>query len=129
MLFRSDTDVLKNKDIRDKVNHLLDEILQTGRHHEITCLISKHTPTNGRETKMILAESHQFVLFPMGLGNKSFKYLLDNYLGLDRAQIMKIKKQKSRWVSINRSTFPMSVISEKECFILHNNDDDDIIDV
>ena len=124
-----DTDVLKNKDIRDKVNHILDEILQTGRHHEITCLITKHTPTNGRDTKMILAESHQFVIFVNGLGNKSLKYLLDNYLGLDRAQIMKIKKQKSRWVSINRSTFPMTVISEKECFVLSNNDDEDIIDV
>ena len=124
-----DCDTLKNKDIRDKVNHLLNEILETGRHHEVTCLITKHCPTNGRDTKLILAESHQFVLFPMGLGNRSLKYLLDNYLGLDRDQIKKIKRCKSRWISINRSTFPMTVISEKECFVLSNNDDEDIIDV
>ena len=124
-----DTDTIKNKQIRDKVNHILNEILQTGRHHEITCLITKHCPTNGIDTKIILAEAHQFVIFPTGLGNRSLKYLLDNYLGLDRDQIKKIKKQKSRWVCINRATFPLSVVSEKECFILSNNDDDDFIDV
>jgi hypothetical protein len=122
-----DTDVLKNKLIRDKVNHILDEILQTGRHHEITCLITKHTTCNGPDTKIILAESHQFVLFINGLGNKTLKYLLDNYLGLDKDQIKKIKKTKGRWVAINRSTFPMSVVSEKECFVINNKDDDDDI--
>jgi len=125
-----DTDVLKNKLIRDKVNHLLDEILQTGRHHKITCLITKHTTCNGPDTKIILAESHQFVLFINGLGNKTLKYLLDNYLGLDKDQIKKIKRTKGRWVAINRSTFPMSVVSEKECFVVNNkDDDDDYIDV
>ena len=68
-------------------------------------------------------------MFINGLGNKTLKYLLDNYLGLDRDQIKKIKRSKGRWVSINRSTFPMTVISEKECFVLSNNDDEDIIDV
>jgi hypothetical protein len=124
-----DSDTLKSKPIRDKVNHILDEILTTGRHFNITALITKHCPTNGQDTKLILAESHQFVIFPSGLGNRSLKYLLDNYLGLDRDQVKKIKTQKSRWVCINRATFPLSVVSEKQCFILSNNDDDDIIDV
>ena len=122
-----DTDVIKSKPIRDKVNHILDEILQTGRHHKITALITKHTTCNGPDTKIILAESHQFVLFINGLGNKTLKYLLDNYLGLDSDQIKKIKRTKGRWCAINRSTFPMSVVSEKECFVINNKDDDDSI--
>jgi hypothetical protein len=117
-----DTDVIKSKDILQKVNHLMNEILQTGRHHEITCLITKHTPTNGKDTKLILAESHQFILFPNGLGNRSLKYLLDSYLGLDTEQVKKIKKLKSRWVCINRATFPLSIVSEKDAFILSNDD-------
>jgi len=117
-----DTDVIKSKPILEKVNQLMNQMLETGRHHEITCLITKHTPTNGRDTKLILSEAHQFIIFPNGLGNKSLKYLLDNYLGLDRTQVKKIKKQKSRWVCINRATFPLSVVSEKECFILSNDD-------
>jgi hypothetical protein len=100
----------------------MNEILQTGRHHEITCLITKHTPTNGKDTKLILAESHQFILFPNGLGNRSLKYLLDSYLGLDKEQVKKIKKLKSRWVCINRATFPLSIVSEKDAFILSNDD-------
>jgi hypothetical protein len=115
-----DTDVITNKQIRDKINHIMDEILQTGRHHKISCLISKHTCCNGKDTKMILNESHQYVIFPQGLGNKSLKYLLDSYMGLDNQQIKRIKSQRGRWVSINRSTFPMTVVSEKECFILTN---------
>jgi hypothetical protein len=117
-----DTDVIVNKAIRDKINHIMDEILQTGRHHKISCLISKHTCCNGKDTKMILNESHVYVIFPQGLGNKSLKYLLDSYMGLDNQQIKKIKIQRGRWVSINRATFPMTVVSEKECFILDNNE-------
>ena len=102
---------------------MLNECLQVGRHYKITCLITKHTACNSNDTKIILAESHQFVIFPQGLGNKSLKYLLDIYLGLDNSQIKKIKNQNSRWVAINRRTFPLSVVSEKECFILSNNDE------
>ena len=120
-----DTDTLKNKIVLAKVNHLLNECLQVGRHYKITCLITKHTACNSNDTKIILAESHQFVVFPQGLGNKSLKYLLDNYLGLDNSQIKKIKNQNSRWVAINRRTFPLSVVSEKECFILSNNDEEE----
>jgi len=118
-----DTDVIKSKPILEKVNQLMNQMLETGRHHQITCLITKHTPTNGRDTKLILAESHQFILFPNGLGNKSLKYLLDNYLGLDRTQVKKIKKLKTRWVCINRATFPLSIVSEKDCFVLNNDDE------
>ena len=52
---------------------------------------------------------------------RPLKYLLDNYLGLDNKQIKKIKNSKSRWVCIQR-TFPLSVINEKDCYILNNND-------
>ena len=55
------------------------------------------------------------------MGNKAISYLLDNYLGLDKSQIKKIKKIKSRAITINR-TFPLTVVSEHECFVLNNDD-------
>jgi hypothetical protein len=116
-----DTDNIKNKAIKRKVDHLLNEILTVGRHQNITALITRHTATNGQDTKIILAESHGYVVFPSGVGNEPLKYLLDNYLGLDNKQIKKIKNSKSRWICIQR-TFPLSVVSEKECYILNNND-------
>ena len=43
---------------------------------------------------------------------KSSKYLLDTYLGLDKEQIKKIKKMKSR--AINMKTYPMILVAENE---------------
>ena len=116
-----DIDNIKNKKIKKKVDDLLNEILVVGRHENITALITRHTATNGQETKIILAESHAYVIFPTGIGNKPLKYLLDNYLGLDNSQISKIKNSKSRWVCIQR-TFPLSVITEKDTYLLTNDD-------
>lgn len=117
-----DVDNIKNKAIKRKVDHLLNEILTVGRHNNVSALITRHTATNGQDTKIILAETHAYIVFPSGIGNRPLKYLLDNYLGLDNKQIKKIKNSKSRYVCIQR-TFPLSVVSEKECYILSNNDD------
>jgi 3-methyladenine DNA glycosylase AlkC len=116
-----DIDNIKNKAIKRKVDNLLNEILTVGRHHNVSALITRHTATNGQDTKIILAESHSYVIFPSGVGNRPLKYLLDNYLGLDSKQIKKIKNSKSRYVCIQR-TFPLSVVSEKECYLLNNDD-------
>ena len=123
LLIFDDTDCIKDKKIKLKVDKILDEVLQVGRHYNISALITRHTACNSKDTKMILAESHSYVIFPNGLGNKAITYLLDNYLGLDKKQIKKIKSLKSRAITINR-TFPMSVVSEKECFTIDNNIDE-----
>jgi hypothetical protein len=116
-----DTDVISSKVIRNKVNSIMNQVLQIGRHHNISCIITTHTACSGNSTKIILSEAHSITIFPNGLGSRSMKYLLENYLGLDKIQIKKIKNLKSRWVSICR-TFPMCVLSEKEAYIIKNDD-------
>jgi hypothetical protein len=118
-----DTDTIKSKPIRNKVNHLLNEILETGRHTNTTCLISKHLACKGNETKLILSESQQFVFFPNGLGGRALKYLLENYMSLDKKQISRIKKLKSRYICVNQSVVPNVIISEKDIYVLNNDDD------
>jgi hypothetical protein len=110
-----DTDVISDKKIRNKVNAVMNNILQVGRHHNTSCIITTHTACNGKDTKIILNEAHSITIFPNGLGNRSLKYLLDSYLGLDKVQCKKIKKLKSRWVSIVKS-FPMAIISQKDAY-------------
>ena len=61
-----------------------------------------HNPTNGAETKVLLAEANIITLFPKTTGNRALKYLLDSYLGMDKSQIAKLKKLKSRAVSVIR---------------------------
>jgi len=98
--------------------------LETGRHFNIEVVYTSHLACNGLDTRRILNECKSVTIFPSGLGGKAMKYLLDNYLGLDKNQIKKIKKLNSRWVTISKGA-KMSVISQTECFVLNNHDDDD----
>ena len=41
-------------------------------------------------TKLLLLESHGIILFPQNMSGKSSKYLLDQYLGLDKEQIKRL---------------------------------------
>jgi hypothetical protein len=73
-----DTDVISDKKIRNKVNALMDNILQIGRHYNTSCVLCTHSACNGMHTKIVLSEAHSITLFPLGLGNRSIKYLLDS---------------------------------------------------
>jgi hypothetical protein len=50
-------------------------------------------------------------------GNRTLKYLLDSYLGLDKKQIERLKKLDGRMITILK-TYPKLVLSEKELYIL-----------
>jgi len=113
-----DTDCLINKNVKNKIDGILNSVLETGRHFNVEVIYTSHLACNGKDTRRILNECKSVTIFPSGLGGKSMKYLLDNYFGLDKDQIKKIKKLQSRWVTIQKG-FPMSVISDKECYILN----------
>lgn len=121
LIIFDDTDVINNKSILKKVNLILDTILQTGRHHGTSVIYTSHTACNGTQTKVILNEAHSITIYPSGLGGRSIKYLLDQYFGLDKEQIRKIKRLPSRWVSIIKS-YPNVVLYEKGAYILNDKD-------
>ena len=83
-----------------------------GRHYNISIIFTSHIICNGLETKGILNEAHSITIFPNNMGNRSLKYVLDSYLGLDKRQIEKIKNFDSRWMTIIR-TYPQSLLTEK----------------
>jgi len=112
-----DVDVFPTK-IKKKVLSIVNNILQIGRHFNVSVCFTTHNPCNSAETKLLLSESHIITTFPKTTGNRSLKYLLDNYLGLDKKQIDKIKKMKSRAVSIIRG-YPMTIIGETEAIVAH----------
>lgn len=116
-----DTDCITDKKMKLKITGILNAILETGRHFNVSCIYTSHVACDGRETKRILNEAHSLTIFPHGLGGRSLKYLLESYLGFDREQIKRIKKLNSRWVSILK-TFPMVVLSEKEAYVLNIED-------
>lgn len=123
MVIFDDTDCLTNKIMRNKINGILGLILETGRHFNTSCIYTSHVANAGLDTKKILNESHSITLFPASLGGRALKYLLDNYLGFNKEQIKKVKKLKSRWVTITKS-FPMVVLYDKGAFMVNQSEDD-----
>ena len=114
-----DIDVIREKVLKDTVYQIMNEILETGRHHKVSALITNHLAT-GPLLKRILNEAHFFVYFPFG-ATRSTKYVLENYIGVDKKDVAKIKACKSRWACVFKN-YPSCVITEKNCFMLVDDD-------
>ena len=93
--------------------NLINSILTTVRHFNISLLILVHNATQGNMNELLLLESHGIILFPENMSGQSSKSLLDQYLGLDNDQIKKIKQMKSRAITIMK-TYPTILVSENE---------------
>jgi len=117
-----DTDCMTNKMMKTKINNILNMLLETGRHTNTSVIYTSHLATNGLDTRRILNECHSVTIFPHSLGGRTLKYLLENYFGLDRDQIKKIKKLNSRWVTLVKG-FPMVVLSDKDMYVLNPPED------
>ena len=50
---------------------------------------------------------------------KAIKYLLENYMSMDKKQINELKKINSRWITICK-TYPNVILSHKEAYVLKN---------
>ena len=112
-----DVDCLSNKKILKKTMDVLNSILQTGRHFNVSCIYTSHASTSGHSSKIILNESHVIVIFPSCAGGKMLKYICDQYLGLSKTQIEKMKNTKSRWVAVVRK-FPRAIVTQHEVSLL-----------
>ena len=115
-----DVDVISDKRIRDGVYNLLNQVLEIGRHFNITCLMTNHLPSNRNDTRRILNECHIFVYFPRSSSSK-IKYVLSEYIGLDKKQISEFKKFNSRWICILKN-FPGIYLSEHRLGLLQLED-------
>ena len=113
LLICDDIEAYSNKKTVMKIMNLINSILTTGRHFNISLLFLVHNATQGNMTKLLLLESHGIILFPQNMSGKSSKYFLDLYLGLDKDKIKKIKHMKSRAITIMK-TYPMILVSENE---------------
>ena len=119
MVIFDDVDTLQNKALRKVVMNIQSDILQCGRHYNVSAIITSHVATNGNDTRLILNECHSLTFFPHGMNGRSLKYLLETYLGMDKHEIKRIKSLQGRAVSFIK-TFPKVVVSDKDVLILKN---------
>ena len=112
-----DIDCLADKKLRLKVMGLLNMCLEVGRHENVYVIYTSHLATNGLDTKRILNEAHSITFFPKTLGGRALKYLCENYLGLEKKEVDKMKKIPSRSITIIKS-YPKVVLGDKDIFLL-----------
>ena len=74
----------------------------------------------GRETKSVVNESKIIVFFMLNY-NRSLKYLLENYLGLGKNSIQKLRKNSntSRWTAYVKG-YPSYLVQQKLITTVNN---------
>ena len=117
MVIFDDIDVIRDKRQREAVYDILNQVLEVGRHHNISCWCANHMPTAGKDTRRILNEAHFIVYFPHAGSAKQLNYLLMEYIGMDKKEIKKVKSMKTRWCCIFKN-YPQIAMTEKEIFLL-----------
>lgn len=116
-----DIDAISNKELKIEVYNILNQILETGRHFSISCIITNHLPSNGTYTRRILNECHSVTYFPHSGNNGKIKKFLLEQVGIDKADIIKNKKAKSRWATVFKN-YPMVNMTQKQIRILGEDD-------
>lgn len=111
-----DIDVISDKKQREAVYNILNQMLETGRHFKVTVIITNHLATAGNDTRRVLNECHSVTYFPFSGSNVGTKRLLENYLGLDKDTIKKIKMKKSRWATVFKN-YPQVIMTEKDVWL------------
>ncbi len=121
MIIFDDVDVISDKNLRDAVYKISNQVLEIGRHYHLSAIFTNHLSTGGNVTKRILNECHAVIYFPHSGSMRGLNYLLQSYVGLDKKDIKNIKKLKSRWACIFKN-YPQICMTEKNIFVLSSDD-------
>lgn len=104
-----DIDSIKGK-LGKTIDDLRDKLLKNSRKFKVSVISTAHDST-GIKLKSVLNESKIIVFFMINY-NRSLKYLLENYLGMNKVVVEKLKKTKSRWTAFVKS-YPCYLIQQK----------------
>ena len=81
------------------INLMRDKVLKNSRKFHVSVISTAHNST-GLDLKSVLNES-QIIIFFLSNYNRNLKYLLENYLGMSRKGIEKLRKlTDSRWTAV-----------------------------
>jgi hypothetical protein len=117
LIILDDIETISDKKINKLITNLRDDLLQNCRHHNIYLCCVSHSILNYGYTRSLILESDLIVFFPRSGGYQIKRYLKE-YQGYNKEQINIIMRLPSRWVCINKNTYPPSVISENDIYIL-----------
>lgn len=112
-----DVDCVKDRELKNKLNRIADQIMQMGRHHKISLCFLSHISCNRNETRMILNECTHITVFPKFMNNNNLKYLMYNYVGLTKDQLTEMLKDNARAITYIAG-YPPVIVSENKAYVL-----------
>jgi len=116
-----DTASIPDKKLNKEVQKVRDMILEKGRHHNITCLVTSHIAMDGNPTKYPIRESHNIVSFPEG-NETPISNLMQTYCGMKGREsqniLEKVKdRDYARWNLVSRRA-PKYVLFKRSATII-----------
>jgi hypothetical protein len=107
----------QDKQIKEALLHLREDLLQTGRHENVYVLNTSHQGMNWKGTRSSINEATCVTIFPSGGMTGGIDKFLSTYVGFNRDQINRIKRLPSRWVTIYLN-FPRYILYETGCYLV-----------
>jgi hypothetical protein len=117
MVVFDDVDGMVGK-LKRVIYELRDKLLKNSRKYKVSVISTSHGAT-GLELKSVLNES-QFIVFFMANYNRSLKYLLESYVGLDKKAIEKLRKMKSSRSTTYIKNYPSILLQDKYITTIDN---------
>lgn len=106
MLF-DDIDSIIETQVKDVIWKLIIDIIETGRHKNIYCCITRHLLyDNSNINKKLYNELHRLVIFPHGGNRNQMISVLKNQFGIDGGRITQMMNLKTRWLCVSK-TYPL----------------------
>lgn len=117
LLIFDDIDTLNDKEQREAVYKLMEDVLQIGRHNRIFAIITSHLLMDYKKTRSIINESHYVFVYPNSGSTYHIHRFLKVYAGMGANDIKKFMGLPSRWVGVKKN-YPMAVLSQNQAYLL-----------
>lgn len=111
-----DTDTISNKKARTMIAELKDQILQTGRHHNISMCCTSHVIQNYLKTRTLILEATHVVLFPKSGAQAQIRNFLKAYMGMNKKEIDKAMSLDGRWICCHKAA-PNFIMYQKGIYM------------
>lgn len=112
-----DTDAIYDPKMCEAVRRIRNNLLENARSYGTSVIAVSHTLCNFNKTMPLHNECNKFVLFPR-MGSHQVERFLKVYASQSPENVKKIMATPSLWIVLNKSTYPYTVISEHDIFIL-----------
>lgn len=107
----------KKKSYNTAVQQLRDEIARNGRSLGLYTVYLWHKPADRKNTEIQIFESTGTVIFPKTSGHDDYDYMASRYLGVKPEKLEILKRAKSNYVYITRSS-PAVAITDRYIMVL-----------